>query len=293
MSDLLLDPEFLASLERCALGTRRIFTGRMRGERKSKRRGISVEFADYRDYSEGDDLRRVDWNIYGRLDRLFLKLFMEEEDLFLYVVVDTSHSMGFGSPAKLEHARKIAAALGYIGLLGGERVHLAAAASRLDRYTPPLRGRRSVWRMFDFLAGMEPAGRTSLARVAREIALRFRRKGLLVVISDLLDPQGFEGALKSLIGTRMEIHIIHLLAQEDLVPELAGDYKLVDIETEELVEVTASRPMLDSYRRTLDTFRRDVKDFCAARGATYAFTSTAEPVEDFVLRSLKRTGLLK
>ena len=292
MADVLLTPEFMNKLQAVALRTHKIFTGRMRGERRSRRRGISVEFADYRDYAEGDDLRHVDWNIFGRLDRLFLKLFMEEEDLHLYLVVDTSHSMGFGRPPKLDYAVRLAAALGYMGLRGGERVHLCTFSDRLGASTRPLRGRRSMWEMFEFLGKLQPEGRTSLNRTSKELMLRYRRKGVLVFISDLLDPEGFEPALKSIVGAKMDTCVIHLLAHEEVEPDLRGDYRLVDIETEQLVDVTASRPLLKQYRNTVALFLKDVRDFCSAKGAGYEFLTTATSVEDFVLGNLRRSGLL-
>ena len=292
MPKVLLDPDFMNKLETVAVRSRKIFTGRLRGERRSRRRGISIEFADYRDYAEGDDLRHIDWNIYGRLDRLFLKLFMEEEDLYLYIVINTSHSMGFGEPRKLDHAVKLAAALGYVGLRGGERVCISSFSNRLGAYTRPMRGRRSMWEMFEFLAGLEPDGPTSLKQTTKELMLRFRRKGVLVFISDLLDPDGFETGLKSIIGAKMDTHVIHLLAHEEVEPDLRGDYKLVDIETEQLVDVTASGPLLKQYRNTVGAFLAEARDFCASRGAGYDCLTTAMPAEEFVMDNLRRQGLL-
>src|ERR671935_168197 len=145
----LLDPEFLARLEQLELVSRKIFTGRMKGERRSRRKGQSVEFADYRNYVVGDDLRFLDWNLYARLDRLFLRLFMEEEDLHFYILIDNSLSMDFGTPTKLHFAKQVAAALGYIGLVNLDRVVVEAFNDRLVQSMPAARGRRSVWRLMD------------------------------------------------------------------------------------------------------------------------------------------------
>src|SRR5579884_721666 len=160
----LLDPEFLHRLEQLELVSRKIFLGRMKGERLSKRKGQSVEFADYKNDVVGDDLRFLDWNLYARLDRLFIRLFMEEEDLHVYILIDNSLSMDFGTPTKLHFARQVAAALGFIGLVNMDRVVIEAFNDRLTQSLPPSRGRRSLWRLMDFLQKIEPAGPSDLRR---------------------------------------------------------------------------------------------------------------------------------
>src|SRR5215207_7572875 len=158
----LLDPKFLAKLEQLELVSRKIFLGRMKGERRSPRKGQSVEFADYRNYVVGDDLRFLDWNLYARVDRLFLRLFMEEEDLHVYVLLDNSLSMDFGTPTKLHYAKQVAAALGFIGLCNLDRVVVEAFNDNLTQSLPAVRGRRSLWRLLDFLGKVEPAGPSDL-----------------------------------------------------------------------------------------------------------------------------------
>src|SRR3954449_5761416 len=163
-SEPLLDPQFLARLEQLELVSRKIFLGRMKGERRSKRKGQSVEFADYRNYVVGDDLRFLDWNLYARLDKLFLRLFMEEEDLHFYVLIDNSLSMDFGTPTKLHYAKQVAAALGFIGLVNLDRVVIEAFNNRLVQSLPAVRGRRSLWRLFDFLQKLQPSGPSDLKK---------------------------------------------------------------------------------------------------------------------------------
>src|SRR3954462_14159695 len=160
----LLDPKFLAQLEQLELVSRKIFLGRMKGERRSKRKGQSVEFADYKNYVVGDDLRFLDWNLYARLDRLFIRLFLEEEDLHVYLLIDNSLSMDFGSPTKLRFAKQVIAALGFVGLVNQDRVIVEAFNDRLPQRPPPLRGRKSLWRLLDFLNKVEPAGPSDLTR---------------------------------------------------------------------------------------------------------------------------------
>src|SRR5438270_4731016 len=154
----LLDPEFLHKLEQLELVSKKIFVGRMKGERKSKRRGSSVEFADHRQYSVGDDLRHIDWNVYGRLDRLFLKLFLEEEDLHFYTLLDASLSMDFGDPTKLQYAKQVAAALAFIGLVNHDRVVLEPVSTDLDRGMPSVRGRSQMWRVVPYLNRLQATG---------------------------------------------------------------------------------------------------------------------------------------
>src|SRR6476660_8944468 len=168
----LLEPQFLHKLEQLELVSRKIFLGLMKGERKSKKKGQSVEFADYKNYVKGDDLRHLDWNPYARLDRLFIRLFQEEEDLHFYVLIDNSLSMDFGSPSKLHYARQVAAALGFIGLVNLDRVVVEVFNDRVTQSLPPLRGRRSLWRLMDFLQKLEPAGPSDLRRAMRNFSLK-------------------------------------------------------------------------------------------------------------------------
>src|SRR3954449_11072793 len=210
----LLDPEFLHKLEQLELVSRKIFVGRMKGERKSKRRGSSVEFADHRNYSVGDDLRHIDWNVYGRLDKLFLKLFLEEEDLHIYSMLDTSLSMDFGDPTKLHYGKQVAAALAFIGLVNHDRVILDTFASKLDQGIPSVRGRSQMWRVIQYLEHLASSGESDLKSASREFAIRHASKGVVVVISDFLDKHGYEDAFRYLLARNMDIYVIHLLRQE-------------------------------------------------------------------------------
>src|SRR5271170_5983583 len=226
----LLDPKFLAQLEQLELVSRKIFLGRMKGERRSKRKGQSVEFADYRNYVIGDDLRFLDWNLFARLDRLFIRLFMEEEDLHFYVLLDNSLSMDFGSPTKLHYAKQIAAALGFIGLVNLDRVVIEAFNNKLTQTLPAVRGRRSLWRLLDFLNKIEPAGPSDLREALRTFSIKCSGKGIVVVLSDFMDKGGYEQALRYLIARQMDIYAIQILSQEEIEPEIMGDLQLTDIE---------------------------------------------------------------
>jgi uncharacterized protein (DUF58 family) len=228
----LLDPEFLHKLEQLELVSRRIFVGRMKGERKSKRRGSSVEFAEHRNYTFGDDLRHIDWNVYGRLDRLFLKLFLEEEDLHVYTMLDTSLSMDFGNPTKLRYGKQVAAALAFIGLVNHDRVLVDTFSAQLDQGLHGIRGRSQMWRIVGYLDHLEASGQSNLTAAAREFAIRHAGKGVVVVISDFLDKSGYQDALRYLLARNMDIYVIHILSQEEVAPELVGDLRLIDCEDE-------------------------------------------------------------
>src|SRR4051794_28192020 len=204
----LLEPDFLVRLEQLELLSRKIFLGRMKGERRSKKKGQSVEFADYRNYVIGDDLRFLDWNLYGRLNKLFIRLFMEEEDLHFYVLIDNSLSMDFGNPSKLHYAKQIAAALGFIGLVNMDRVVVEAFNDRLTQTMPAARGRRSMWRLMDFLQKLEPAGPSDLGRALRSFSIKCSGKGIVVLLGDLMDKGGYEEALRYLVARQLDIYVI-------------------------------------------------------------------------------------
>src|SRR5438874_1484461 len=180
----LLSSEFMARLDQLDVMSRKLRAGKLKGERRSKRRGQSVEFADYRNYVVGDDLRFIDWNVYGRLDRLFLKLFLEEEDLSLYVLLDVSKSCDYGEPNKAMYLKKVAAALGYVGLVNYNRVHLTAMSDGIVADTGAMRGRRRVSQMIDFVSKLQPTGESHFAEACKRFALAHRGKGVLVVLSD-------------------------------------------------------------------------------------------------------------
>lgn len=289
----LLTPDFLAKLKRLEMVSRRVFAGKMKGERRTRQRGTSVEFADYRNYVFGDEPRFVDWNTYGRLEKLFLKLFIEEEDLFLYLLVDTSKSMGFGNPEKLLQAKRIAAALAYISLLGMDRVSIATIASGLGRSLPPKRGRSQAREVFDFLGSLDADGTTSLAEATRRFSLQVRRSGIVIVLSDFLDKQGYETALKQLLHKRCEVYAIQVLDEDELNPRIAGDLRLVDMEDGSVAEVTVTERLLRNYRNVVTAYCEELQTFCIRRGIGYVLANTSTSFEDLVLRYLKTAGLLR
>jgi len=291
-SDVLLDPSFMARLDQLDVMSRKLLAGKMKGERRSKRRGQSVEFADYRNYVIGDDLRFIDWNVYARLERLFLKLFLEEEDLSLYVLLDVSKSCDFGNPNKARYIKKVAAALGYIGLVNYNRVTLAAMADNIVAETGGLRGRRRVSQMIDFVDKLQPTGASNLAEACKKFALSHRHKGVCVVLSDFFDKGGYENGLRYVAGGKYDLFAVQCLAPQEIEPDLQGDLKLRDIEDDDMAEVSITQPLLKQYKANLNAYCLALKDYVTRRGGTYLFTSTAVPFDTLVLNYLRERGLL-
>ena len=289
----LLDPSFLNKLEQLELVSKKIFVGRMKGERKSKRRGSSVEFADHRSYTAGDDLRHIDWNVYGRLDKLFLKLFLEEEDLHVYTLLDTSLSMDFGEPTKLHYGKQVAAALSFIGLVNHDRVMMDTFSTGLDQGMPSVRGRSQMWRVVGYLDGLRASGRSDLTAAAKAFAIKRSGKGVVVVVSDFLDKRGYQDALRYLLARNLDIYVIHVLSKEEVEPEMVGDLKLVDAEDDEVAEISISAPLLKKYKDTLNNFVGGIKQWCTQRGITYIFTTNHNPFDKLILNYLRERGLVK
>jgi uncharacterized protein (DUF58 family) len=289
----LLSPQLLAKLEKMELVSRKIFRGRMKGERRSPRKGQSVEFADFRNYVPGDDLRFVDWNTYARLDRLFLKMFLEEEDLHLYTLIDASRSMEFGTPTKLRYAVQLAAALAFVGLIRGDRVKIETLGQSALGAAPIFRGRKSLWRMLDHLESIPPAQDTSLAEGVKNFCLRNSGKGIVVLLSDLMDKAGYETALRYLVSRDMDVYVIQILSAEETDPEIQGDLRLVDCEDGDAAEVTVSAILLKRYKQTLAAFVDSARQFCTRRGMVYLLARNEVPVEDLIGGYLRNRGLVR
>ncbi len=288
----LLSSEFMHRLDAMDILSRKILAGKMKGERRSKRRGQSVEFADYRNYVVGDDLRFIDWNIYARLEKLFLKLFLEEEDLALSILIDVSASSDFGDPNKTLYMKRVAAALGYIGLVNYNRVSIAAINDTVAAETGALRSRRKVQQMLTFLQDLRPQGTSFLAGACKRFALAHRNKGVCVVLSDFFDKGGYENGLRYLAGGTYDLFAIQVLAPQEINPDLQGDLKLKDIEDGDMAEVSITAPLLKRYKDNLNAYCAGLKEYVTRRGGTYLFTSTAVPFDTLVLNYLRERGLI-
>lgn len=289
----MITPQFLQKLEMLQIAFKKMVRGSIKGERSSAKRGRSVEFADYRDYVPGDETRIIDWNVYGRLDRLFVKLFVEEEELTLYVLVDRSLSMEFGSPTKLELAKKIAAALSYVALSNFDRVSLGIIDSTLSHYQAPIRGKGQIFRVFDCLEEISAQGATSLSTAIRNFAARNLRPGLVLVISDFLDPSDFTEALKYLIFQKHDLFLLQTLDQSEVNPDLGGDLKLVDQETGQYKEVTVTDRLLEMYKNAMEAHCAGIRQFCRDRGAGYILAPNWVPFEDLIMEYFRVGRLLR
>jgi uncharacterized protein (DUF58 family) len=291
LSDPLLSPNFLRQLDRLDLPTRRLQPGRMQGERRGPRRGGGQEFADYRPYTPGDDLRQVDWNAYARMERFFLRLFVEEEDTTLHLLMDASRSMAWGEPKKLDFARRCAAALGYVALSHTEWVVPLAFTTGHEPAPRPLRGRRSANRLFDLLSSIEAAGGTDLRTTLRHYAAASRVRGPLIILSDLYDPE-WQPALRAALAAGFDLSLIHILSPEETDPVLDGDLRLVDDETGRALEIRADEETLARYRERLDAWREKIRAWCGSRGVPYVPVTSDFPLETFVLDVLRRQAVV-
>ena len=295
--DDLIDSRLMARLERLDVVSRKIFSGRVQGERRSRRRGMSVEFADFRPYVHGDDLRFVDWNIYGRLDRLFMKIFLEEEDLSLMIAVDTSASMDWGNPNKFEYARRLAMALGYIGLVNHNRVSLCSFGETggLQRLSN-MRGRRRTREMGEWLLQLEPGGEGTFGEAMKSVAHSRLGRGVMVVLSDFLFKEGYEKGLRAVAGRGFDVFGVQMLAPEELDPGakgLSGDLKLVDIEDGEETEVTVSQKVLSGYRETLNRYCGALREYCVRRDITHMLVDTSTDLDVLLMEYFRKRGLLR
>lgn len=290
---MLLTPAQLRNLDTLALHARKAFSGSSKGEKRSTKRGASVEFADFRAYNSGDDIRRIDWNAYGRFEKLYLKMFLEEEDLDITLLIDSSLSMGFGQPGKLRAATQLAGALGYIGLINFDRVSAATFDETLRNQFPPSRGKAAAGQLFQFLDKQQAAGTADFAQATRRMALQTRRSGICVVISDFLFPDSYETGLKTLAARGFEVTVIQLLSPEELRPTLTGDLKLVDAETGAAKEVSVTASLLRAYQKNLDNHTTTLRAFARRYGMNYQLVGTDVPVEQVVGRLLRASGVVK
>ncbi len=297
MSDL-FDAAFLKKLELLTLNARRAMAGQRRGEQRSTRRGSSVEFADYRQYTPGDDYRRIDWNAYARFDNVFLKLFREEEDLNVHVMVDASASMDFGRPNKFEYARRVAGALAYIALHNADRVSVYLLGRTEDSTMPVLdvmrgrRGRGAIFEVFDFLQQGTCEGAADLNGAVQYLLAGRAQPGIAAIISDFLLPDGYNSAVKRLIYEKFQPMLLHVMAPDEMNPDLTGDLRLTDSETGDHVDVSPTRRLIVLYRKRLEAFRQMISTFAARSGTDYVFASTDMAFEDLVLRWMRAANMV-
>lgn len=300
----LLTPELLRRLEQFQLLAARRAKSSARGERRSRARGQSVEFADHRNYVLGDDLRYLDWNLFGRLDRLFLKLYEEERELPVRIFLDGSESMTFGEPRKFDFARQIAAAIGYVALCGFDRVTVqvfpdlaSAEASAKNQELAArgglrsVRGKKSSLEFFRNLSQLTASGGVDLNQALRRGALEARQAGMAVVLSDFLDPTGYETGLSALVARGFQVNAVQILAPEELAPTTFGDLRMVDAESGDEREVTFGKYRLKAYQQAVQNFIQRMKEFSATRGINFFSVSSDTSLEQLLLKQLRESEI--
>jgi uncharacterized protein (DUF58 family) len=284
------DTDFLRKLERLHLVAKRLSWAGAKGEHSASRKGFSLEFSDYRRYQHGDDLRYVDWNIYRRLERLLLKVFIAEEEMNIYLLVDTSRSMAEGNPAKIDYAKKVAAALGYIGLKNLDRVGGASFSTRLHAPLTLGRGRKQILSLFRFLGGLSCAGETNLRAAIHSFTNLFPHPGFVVVVSDLFDPAGWRAALEELTAKRYQVLVIHVVDDQEIQPKPWGDIALVDIEAGRERKFFLDAELVRRFQMELKRYFEDIEAVCTGRRIDYLRTTTRAPFDEFVMQTLRQTS---
>jgi uncharacterized protein (DUF58 family) len=291
----LFEPGFLSILETLTLAGRRVPAGRSMGQWRSRATGSSIEFSDYRTYAPGDDFRRIDWNAYARLERLFLRLYRAEENLSVALVLDTSGSMAWGTPPKSRLAARLAGALSFVALRSDDRVELAACrAGSVSERILSLTGQASVWPLWAYLERLSCNGATDLDASLLGYAAQLRGSGLAIVISDLLSPGGYQRGIDALLAHRQDVVLVHVLAPDELEPpgDLMGEWWLLDSEDMESIDATITPSVVRAYRDVLATYTKEIADFCRRRGVTYLLLRSDVRLEDVLLRTFRHAGVL-
>jgi len=289
---LLLKPREFRLLDGLRLNPRKSFSGRIRGERLTKKKGISIEFADYREYSDGDDLRHLDWNVLARLDSPVMRTYQDEEDLALHLLLDVSPSMDFGEPTKLDYAKTLAASIAYVAMNGGDAV-LPRAIGLRQPSQRALRGRVGYPRLSDWLSGLKPPEDTKegLSAALRAFAASSSRAGIALILSDGLDPDA-SNAARILGGRGHEVWFLQVLSPIELDPDLEGDLRLIDGESGSIREITANSYVLKEYKRKLQEHNTALADAVRRVGGRYALVTVGAEFDKILKSTFKREGWL-
>ncbi|PJF44842.1 MAG: DUF58 domain-containing protein [Phototrophicales bacterium] len=293
----IFDPNTLRKFENLTLIASQVRAGAMKGERRSVKRGTSIEFADYRDYAKGDDLRRVDWNIYARLERPFIKLLEEEEDLAVHFLLDASASMDWPREGNRDHHKfiwslRVLAGLAYLSLSSGDFVHITALRADHNHQWGPHRGRAYTVPLLQNLEKIYTRGDTNLDIALKDYALRTRRVGLCIILSDMMSPT-YKDGLSALQSRGFEVAIIQVLSPDEVNPTLDGDLRLIDVESGIPQEVTVDASMKQLYQERLLAWQEEIGDFCLRRGIHFITAETSLPWEELILYQLRRIGVVR
>jgi uncharacterized protein (DUF58 family) len=289
----LFGDDFQRKLETLAIVSRRVFAGRLRAERRTKKKGSGLEFADHRDYVPGDDLRFVDWAIYQRFGRLLVRLYEEEEDLSIYFLVDCSRSMAFGKGRKFDQARRLVAALAYVGLANLDRITVVGVGDEVHARMPTTRGKARIFTVFRFLTNLEAEGGTDLGEALKTFVAQHKRRGLAVLVSDLYDPAGFERGINMLRFNGFEPYVLHVVDETESKPPLHGDVRVYDCETGEEREVTVTERLLARLEAAYRDYADGIERFCVQSRVPYFRASAHVPFDELVLGVFRRGGFLR
>ena len=285
--------DFLAELERLFLISRQVLAGKLRAERRTKKRGSGLEFAEHREYNMGDDFRHIDWNLYGRLEKLFVRLYEEEEDIPVYVMFDVSASMLEGTPIKAVHAFRIASALAYVALAHLDRATMLPFTAAMEHLQPPGRGKGRMFKMFHNIRNARLGGVTDLAQATRSFVFRRPRRGTVVLISDFLTSEGYEDAINLLRYHRYRVIVVQVLSPQELAPKLTGDVELLDVETGQTRSITVTANLLRAYLAELEKYTDGLRTFCQDHAIPYFLSPTNQPLETLMLDVFRKGGFLR
>jgi len=289
----LFDDEFMKKLEYLNIVSNRMIPGHLHGEHRAKKKTDSgIEFADYRQYVGGEDTKNVDWRTFMRLDKLILRMFEEDADLPIYIFFDASGSMDHGEPSKYDYARKIAAALAYIGLLNHDRVNLVGYADGISQEMSARKGKTQVWHAFRFLESVEADGTTSMQKAFRNFFSSRRRRGLVVVVSDFLDETGWDKAFDMLRYFRQDLFVVHVYSADEQRPEMPDEVLLEDSESGATERIKVTPGLLAAYAEMFEEHCEEVNTYCRKNGYGYVKTDTDLPFEDLILQVFRQGRFL-
>lgn len=288
MRQLFFDKDFLNRLEHLVFLSKRIHSGKKGGSRRSRSYGLGIEYADHREYNNGDDIRYIDWDLYGRSGKLYTKLFQEDEDININILIDRSLSMDLGAPSKFQYALKLSASLGYIGISMLDHVGAGYFSDDIDGLIPARRGKNQVFPYLDFLSSFVPANATDLNRSLENFAAKIKTPGLVIILSDFLDEKGYERGLNYLLFRKFEVHVIQVLCEQEMNPDADGKVRLENIEDGLYSDINADKNAIKIYRNKLDGYNLRLKDFCESKDILYQQAVTDKPFDKLLTEYFKR-----
>ncbi|MCE2753402.1 MAG: DUF58 domain-containing protein [Pirellula sp.] len=289
---MLFPPDFLTKLEYLSIMSKRVFRGSLLAQRRTMQLGSGIEFSDHREYATGDDLRYLDWNVYARHGDLLLKRFQEEQDLHVYLMIDCSRSMGFGSPPKFDLARQLTAALAYIALADLDRIAVVAYANDIISEFPVTRGKARILALMKYLESLSTVGTdTNLSKAVQGLLHRGTRNGLVVVLSDLFDQNGFSRGFDQLRSRRFEAHVLQLHDPKEADPKLLGDAELEDVENGSIRMVTINERMLRRYKQLFTDHQTSVRDYCRRYGLSCTQSPSIVPFDQLMMTMMRSAAI--